>query len=339
MELLTRDSFREAVFQRDQHHCVICKKKAADAHHIIERRLWPDGGYYIGNGASLCPTCHIDAESTVLSVEDIREAAGITALLIPPHLYPDVRYDKWGNPFQDNGRRMIGELFYDESVQKILQQGNMLGEFDEYIKYPRTFHLPWSPGVNSDDRVLTNLDFLDKEVVVTVKMDGENTSMYNGYLHARSIDGRNHVSRNWVKNMHAKIGWEIPSGWRICGENLWAEHSIPYDDLESYFMGFSIWDKDMCLGWDETLEWFDVLGITPVQEIFRGRFDREAVESVFEADKHEGYVVRSIDSFRYKDFRHKVGKFVRADHVQTRSHWFFGSEIKKNSVREENDIS
>lgn len=74
--LLSRDVFRESTFERDKHKCVICGAKAQDAHHIIERRLWDDGGYYIDNGASLCGEHHIMAEQTTLSVEEIREKAG-----------------------------------------------------------------------------------------------------------------------------------------------------------------------------------------------------------------------------------------------------------------------
>jgi len=43
--LLTRDEFREAVFARDHHRCVICRNEGKDAHHILERRLFDDGGY------------------------------------------------------------------------------------------------------------------------------------------------------------------------------------------------------------------------------------------------------------------------------------------------------
>jgi len=68
--LLTRDLFREMVFQRDNHQCVICHGPAQDAHHIIERRLWPDGGYYLLNGASLCGEHHIAAEQTTLSCDE-----------------------------------------------------------------------------------------------------------------------------------------------------------------------------------------------------------------------------------------------------------------------------
>jgi len=49
--LLDRDSFREFVFVRDGHKCVICGAPKKDAHHIIERRLFSNGGYFIENGA------------------------------------------------------------------------------------------------------------------------------------------------------------------------------------------------------------------------------------------------------------------------------------------------
>lgn len=41
-------------------------------------------------------------------------------------------------------------------------------------KYPRTYHLPWSPGRSSDDKILKNVDhFKGKSVVVSLKLDGE----------------------------------------------------------------------------------------------------------------------------------------------------------------------
>lgn len=35
----------------------------------------------------------------------------------------------------------------------------------------------------------------------------------------------------------------------------------------------------------------------------------------------EGYVVRLVGSFKYLDFVRSVGKYVRAEHVQTNQHW------------------
>src|SRR3972149_1790099 len=104
---LTRDEFREGVFKRDNHKCVICGEPAKDAHHIMERRLFDDGGYHLSNGASLCQTHHIQAEETTLSCEEIRTAAKIKDVILPEHLYNDndFTYDKWGNIIMPNGSR------------------------------------------------------------------------------------------------------------------------------------------------------------------------------------------------------------------------------------------
>ncbi len=325
--LLTRDQFRDAVIDRDQ-DCVMCCMEGQDAHHIIERRLFPDGGYYLDNGALLCGDCHMEAEMTLISCEEIRSHAGIQRVVLPPHLYDDVRYDKWGNPILPNGQRLRGDLFEDESVQKILAAGKVLNEFTEYVKYPRTYHLPWSPGVGKDDRVLEDLSGLElEEVVVTGKMDGENTTMYRDYIHARSLDSRHHPSRAWVKQLHSKICHDIPKGWRVCGENLYAKHSIHYKDLLDYFLVFSIWNvKNVCLDWWETSEWIQLLGLQRVPLLYKGIFDQQAIHKAFMDwqgvyGEQEGYVVRVYDPFHYSKFNHKVGKFVRQNHVQTHGHW------------------
>jgi hypothetical protein len=112
------------------------------------------------------------------------------------------------------------------------------------VKYPRTFHLPWSQGATDDDKVLSSVKhFEGKEVVISEKKDGENTTIYSdGYCHARSLDSAHHPSRSWVKSLASSLVGSIPEGWRICGENLYARHSISYEALPSYFMVFGIYD-------------------------------------------------------------------------------------------------
>lgn len=338
-KLLSRDEFRESVFERDGHQCVFCSKPAQDAHHIIERRLWPDGGYYLANGASVCGKHHMMCETTELSVEAVREACGITKPIVPPHLYDDHVYDKWGNPVLPNGTRLRGDLFFDESVQKALKQGNKLDLFVHWVKYPRTYHLPWSENIHNDDRMIETLSgFEGQEVIVTEKMDGENTTMYSDHLHARSVDSRNHPSRNWVKNFWSGFAHDIPEHWRICGENLYAEHSISYEALESYFLGFSIWnERNECLSWDDTLTWFELFGITPVEVLYRGPWDEQLIKNLWDGDRwnqSEGYLVRVADSFSYNQFRYKVAKFVRKDHVQTIKHWMHGQAVVPNRMKD-----
>lgn len=335
--LLSRDMFRQAVFTRDNHKCVFCGKPAVDAHHIMERRLWPDGGYYLANGASVCEEHHIQCEKTLISVEDVRIACGINSIIVPPHLYDDHQYDKWGNPVLQNGNRLRGELFFDESVQKILH--DVIPQFVEYVKYPRTHHLSWSESVNEDDRVIQNMDrFIGKRVIVTEKMDGECSTLYRNYTHARSVDGRSHSTRDWLKQHWSQFSSDIPEGWRVCGENLYAKHSIQYDNLESFFMGFSVWnDTNICLSWDDTMEWFQLLGVQPVPVLYDGIYDETIIKNLWDPSKYdtsEGYVVRLADSFGYQDFRYCCAKYVRKNHVQTVKHWMHGQRIERNKMKD-----
>ena len=104
------------------------------------------------------------------------------------------------------------------------------------MKYPRTFHLPNSPGRSSDDKVHADLSvFQGKNLMATIKMDGENTTMTRDTVHARSLDSNDHESQHWVKSLWSQIRFNIPEGWRVCGENLFAKHSIAYKNLGSYF--------------------------------------------------------------------------------------------------------
>lgn len=338
--LLTRDKFREAVFARDKHKCVFCNLPAKDAHHILERRLWTDGGYYISNGASVCEQHHLECEKTTISVEQVREACGITKPIIPDDLYDDQVYDKWGNIVLPNGQRTKGPLFYDASVQRILTEGGVLSLFTDYVKYPRTPHLYWSSCINEDDRIIESLNpFEGKRVIVTEKLDGENTSLYHNYYHARSIDSRNHPSRNWAKALHSKFAHDIPEGWRVCCENMYAVHSIAYQNLESYLYGISVWNKDnVCLSWDESLVWFALLELPSVPVIYDGIFDQQKIKALYNEktdwESKEGYVIRIAEQFGYPEFRKSIAKYVRAKHVQTTKHWMHGQPIVVNQLKQ-----
>lgn len=196
---------------------------------------------------------------------------------------------------------------------------------DTRVKYPRTPHLPWSEGATSDDRMLDDVScFAGREVVVTEKMDGENTSMYPDYIHARSLDGRDHPTRSWVKGLWSTIAHEIPEGFRVCGENLYAQHSLGYEALPSYFLAFSVWEGDRCLSWDETVEWTTLLGLHTVPVLYRGPWDEAVLRRLYTPamrERVEGYVVRIADSFSYDLFSSSVAKFVRANHVTSDEHW------------------
>lgn len=341
-KLHTRKDFRELCLKRDNHKCVMCNETNNLAvHHIMERRLFDDGGYYLDNGSTLCEYHHIEAEKTTLDCDTIREACNIDNIILPEHLYSDQEYDKWGNPIINNNVRLKGELFNDESVQKILEAGKVLDLFSVYIKYPRTYFVPWGDKSTKDDKKLKNDDhFKNKKVVVTVKMDGENTSIYPDYVHARSINSGSHPTRNKIKELSANIGYQLSKDERICGENLFAKHSILYDNLPSYFMMFSHWEGSTCLSWDETCFNAEVLELDMVPVIYTGLYDKDKIidlyEKNFKGTGCEGYVIRIYDEFEYGQFRKSVMKYVEPEFKQkvnsSHGHWI-SKKIEPNGLR------
>ncbi|MGW6506313.1 RNA ligase family protein [Streptomyces niveus] len=196
--------------------------------------------------------------------------------------------------------------------------------------YPRTVHVPWSPGVGADDVRGGDLDGLrGREVVVTEKMDGENTTLYRDGLHARSLDSGHHPSRAWVKALQGRIGALIPDGTRVCGENLYARHSIAYEELESWFYGFSVWDGEWCLGWDETVRVLRGLGVPAPPVLWRGIFDERALRGLkLDRARQEGYVVRTVEGFVREEFGRRLAKWVRPHHVQTDTHWMHAAVVE-----------
>lgn len=213
----------------------------------------------------------------------------------------------------------------------------MVIEGGKYKKFPRTPHLPWSEGATEDDKTLSSVEhFRGHKVIVTEKLDGENTTMYNDHVHARSINSKAHWSRAWVKNKWSKVRHMIPSNVRVCGENMYAVHSIVYTDLPSYFIGFAIFEDDICLEWSATVDFLERLDISPPPVFFEGMFDEEMIRSILtEADYEtcEGYVVRLQEPFHYNNFADSVAKFVRPNHVQTDDHWMrTGNEVNMLQV-------
>jgi len=213
-------------------------------------------------------------------------------------------------------------------------------DMTSYHKYPRTPHLPWSPGATDDDTRTTSLSsFEGSVVVVTEKMDGENTTLYCDHSHARSLDSRHHPSRDWLKQWHSRFAHTIPVGWRICGENLYARHSVAYEHLSSYFYGFSIWNEsNRCLSWPETLEWFELLGVHPVPELYLGPWNEKVIQEIeIDPSVSEGYVVRKLESFSYTEFDQSIAKWVRTGHVQTNKHWMHAEIVPNQLVDRDNE--
>ena len=207
-------------------------------------------------------------------------------------------------------------------------------------KWPRTFHLPFSLGATDDDKMLKSIEhFVGKEIVVTEKMDGENTTVYSdGYVHARSVDGRPHPSQDWLRRVAGEFSYHLPVGTRVCGENVYAFHSIWYKDLCTYFYVFAMCEGTRSYPWDDVVLYSQMLALRTVPVLYRGVWDEDLVKACMTGEskvggEQEGYVVRLASEFDIRDSAVSMAKFVRKGHVQEgTAHWAH-SAIVPNKLR------
>lgn len=163
------------------------------------------------------------------------------------------------------------------------------------------------------------------EFIVTEKMDGGNLTMMRDDFYARSTDSKSQPWDSPAKGLWASTAHDIPEGWRVSGESLYARRSVGYESLPAFFLVFGIWDEEnTLLDWDSTTEYAELLGLHTVPVLYHGSNATEALatwESGLDTSGSEGFVLRSAGRIPAPEFTKKVAKWVRAGHVQTSDDW------------------
>lgn len=209
-------------------------------------------------------------------------------------------------------------------------------------KYPRTFHLPYSPGATNDDKIAKDCSgLIGVEIVITEKLDGSNSCMESGGVFARSHgQAPTHKSFDLLKQRFYSLQYSLKTDEQIFLENCYAVHSIDYDQLSDFCFVLSIRNTHQWLNVDESIARANELNLTPVPVLFRGivKSAKELEKIVTDLTKQpsifggprEGIVVRTVAGFSDSEFSKKVFKWVRKDHVQTSEHWMNQPIVKQN---------
>lgn len=211
-------------------------------------------------------------------------------------------------------------------------------------KYGRTYHFPFSPGTTSDGRINHNYfsDILNiKQIVVTEKLDGENTCLNQFGVFARSHAAP--TIHPWAA--YLKQPWELIKNdlgeLEIFGENLYAVHSIEYQNIEHHFYVFAVRDGHKWLSWEEVKFYAAMLDFQVVPEItkliapfYQSEFENKILEIITQESAFgsidvqskqicsmEGVVCRNTASYTVDNFKENVFKYVRKGHVKTDEHW------------------
>jgi len=88
-----REHFRDVVFKRDGKKCAFCDEtKELDAHHIMDRNYFTNGGYILENGITLCQKIHHFQAELYHSTNAQDYAIG---------MHPDDLYKMIGSSFEE----------------------------------------------------------------------------------------------------------------------------------------------------------------------------------------------------------------------------------------------
>lgn len=212
-------------------------------------------------------------------------------------------------------------------------------------KYGRTYHYPFSPGTTSDDRINHSYwkDIQNIETLIhTEKLDGENNCMNKFGVFARS-----HIAPTnspWTSQIRER--WKFIKNdlgdIELFGENLYAIHSIEYEQIESYYYIFAVRCLDKWLSWEEVKFYaamFDLptvpeISVQSVKELDSKTLEKQiisyaqepsvfgSIDTLTQKDcTREGIVSRNIGEYSINEFAHNVFKYVRKGHVKTDEHW------------------
>ena len=166
----------------------------------------------------------------------------------------------------------------------------MTGKFQ---KFPHTQHLVWlGKGAPRSDKIMSAADverFLSAEILVEEKIDGANLGLslgLDGRLRVQSrgnylSPGRCHSQWNplwpWLEQRREILTLRLGEDLILFGEWCYARHTVPYDKLPDWFLGFDVFDKnhDGFFSAERRNEWLHSCDLHSVPEIAHGIIRRD----------------------------------------------------------------
>ncbi len=225
---------------------------------------------------------------------------------------------------------------------------------EDFVKYPSTPHLATLAGVDiRGDKVLSESerdDFLRRDLIVEEKVDGANLGIsfdseasllaYNRGEYLR-LPGSGQWKKlgEWLELRTDALFEHLSDRFILFGEWCYARHSVFYNRLPDWFLGFDIYDKQSgrFFSSDRRDGLLIKMGISRVPTIARGRFNIPELKNLLQQSKlsdqpAEGIYLR-FDKDKWLEQR---AKLVRPAFIQSVGEHWSRSAIKPNLLNLEN---
>jgi ATP-dependent RNA circularization protein (DNA/RNA ligase family) len=222
-----------------------------------------------------------------------------------------------------------------------------------FFRFPHTPHLAWlGSGEPRDDKVLSTAEvegLLAHEVVVEEKVDGANlgfSTTEDGELRAQNRGSYLEPDRchdqfrplwSWLGPRREALVEALWPDLMLFGEWCAAVHSVTYDRLPDWFLGFDVYDRLAETFWD-TRRRNDLLtgiGLQAVPTIAVGIYSLGGLEALLGPSRLGGEPMEGLVARRESEGRTIArGKLVRAEFTQAiGEHWSRGP-MRRNRLAE-----
>lgn len=221
---------------------------------------------------------------------------------------------------------------------------------DDFFKFPTTPHLALIGGVKiRNDKVMSESErnvFLQYEIIVEEKVDGANLGIAfdaggnicaqnrGAYLPLQSSGQWKKLS-DWILPKTEALFEQLTDRYILFGEWCYAQHSVVYNLLPDWFLGFDIYEKSTSRFFSCAVrnDIFQKLGISQVPQIACGRFtlpelNKLLSKSRFGEKPAEGLYLRHDQG----DNLVQRAKFVRPAFIQAVDQHWSRSGIKPNRL-------
>ncbi len=221
----------------------------------------------------------------------------------------------------------------------------------DFFRFPHTPHIKWlGSGEPRGDKILSELDvkeFLTQKLTVEEKIDGANVGFSvaangkiqvqnRGTLIQRDAGGQFKHFWRWVNRHEQDMIGLLGDNLILFGEWCYAVHSLKYNSLPDWFIGFDIYDRKVCRFYSmpRRNEIFSLLEITPVHTIGIGHYSMNELIQCLNLPSHYG--AKQIEGIYLRQDEQgwltRRAKLVRRDFIQTiEQHWSKKSVIP-NSI-------
>jgi hypothetical protein len=224
---------------------------------------------------------------------------------------------------------------------------------DDFFKFPSTPHLALLGSVEvRGDKVMSESereDFLRHELVVEEKVDGANLGISvdaEGNIRAQNRGAYLHLPGagqwkklgEWLALRTNALFDQLTDRYILFGEWCYAQHSVGYDRLPDWFLGFDVYDKDTARFFSSVRrdEVFRVLGISQVPRVDCGHFTLAKLGKLLSQSQlrdrpAEGLYLR----FDQGDWLVQRAKLVRPGFIQSVEQHWSRSGIRANRLEME----